>query len=388
MATYDYQNIINQIYQQALGREPDPSGFQHWLNYAQQQNLSPQQLANIIIQAATPEFDVRAEFAPTTSIQDAITQTYQKVLGRTPEQEGFQHWLNYAQQQGLTPEQISDAIIQAAYPELQSKVSLQQAVSPSTSQATTPTDLSNLLNFLIGAKNVMTGPEQSALGVLNQLGQYHPPKWAMDVLKEIAKHPESEQEKYAYEEAQKFFGPLGQSPYTTEALKAWEELTRPQIEQAMAIQGTYAPSGAFAETLARARTEATVPLLQQDLQSRLSLIPQIASMGASQQERRLSATGAGSSAEAAAAQMQLAAAQQLSGIGNTLADRFYQSLMNAMGYASMPRTMAQQQIGSQWDELNRLFSTYGQLYFGPFSNVLSQAGSTTKTGGGGWGIGK
>jgi len=388
VATYDYQNIINQIYQQALGREPDPSGLQNWLNYAQQQNLSPQQLASMIIQAATPEFDVRAEFAPTTSIQDAITQTYQKVLGRAPEQEGFQNWLNYAQQQGLTPEQISDAIIQSAYPELQSKVSLQQSVSPPAPQTTTPTDLSNLLNFLTGAKNVMTEPELSALGILNRLGGYNPPGWAMDVFKDIAQHPETEQEKYAYQEAQKFFGPLGQSPYTLEALKAWEELTRPQIEQAMAIQGTYAPSGAFAETLARARTEATVPLLQQDLQSRLSLIPQIASMGASQQERRLGAAGAGSSAEAAAAQIQASVAGQLAGLGNTLADRFYQSLMNAMGYASMPRTIAQQQIGSQWDELNRLYSTYGQLYFGPFSNVLSQAGYATKTGGGGWGIGK
>ena len=385
MATWDYQNIINQIYQQALGREPDPSGFQHWLNYAQQQNLSPQQLANMIIQSATPEFDARAEFAPTTSIQDAIIQTYQKVLGRDPEQEGFQHWLHYAQQQGLTPEQISDAIIQAAYPELLNKVSFQQATPPSTPQTTIPI---NLLDFLTGSQNVITKPEQSALGILSRLGEYRPPGWAMDVFKEIAEHPESEQEKFAYQEAQRFFGPLGQSPYTLEALRAWEELTRPQIEQAMAIQGTYAPSGAFAETLARARTEATVPLLQQDLQSRLSLIPQIASMGATQQERRLGAAGAGSSAGAAAAQMQLAAAQQLSGLGNTLADRFYQSLMNAMRHASMPRTMAQQQIGSQWDEINRLYSTYGQLYFGPFSNVLSQPGITTSTRGGGWGIGK
>ena len=242
-------------------------------------------------------------------------------------------------------------------------------------------------SFGVGAQNVITPFEQQAFDILKGLGGYQPPAWAMNALQGIAGGGQTPEEQYAFEQAKQFFGPLGQSPYTTEALKAWEELTRPQIEQAMAIQGTYAPSGAFAETLSKARTEATVPLLQQELQARLGLIPQIASMGASRQQRQLGAAEAGLSGGLGAAQLQASAAGSMIGLGNTLADRYNQSLMNAYSMAGMPREMAQQQIGEEWKALEPMYNAYGQLYFGPFTGMFG-SGSTTRTGGGGWGIGK
>jgi hypothetical protein len=215
--------------------------------------------------------------------------------------------------------------------------------------------------FGTGSQNVITPFEQLAFDILQRMGGIQSPL------------SQTEEERFAIEQAKQFFGPLGQSPYTLEALKAWETLTKPQIEQAMAIQGTYAPSGAFAETLARARTEATVPLLMQDLQSRLNLIPQLIQAG--QFGRQLGL------------QSQIAAASGMMGLGNTLANRFNQSLMNAYGMAGMPREMAQQQIGEMWKALGPLYNAYGQLYFGPFTGMFG-TGSTTTTKGGGWGIGK
>ena len=215
--------------------------------------------------------------------------------------------------------------------------------------------------FGIGSQNVITPFEQQAFDILQRMGGIQSPLG------------QTEEERFAIEQAKQFFGPLGQSPYTLEALKAWETLTKPQIEQAMAIQGTYAPSGAYAETLARARTEATVPLLQQELQTRANLIPQLIQAG--QFGRQLGL------------QSQIAAISGMMGLGNTLANRFNQSLMNAYGMAGMPREMAQRQIGEMWRALDPLINAFGQLYFGPFTGIFG-TGSSTTTKGGGWGIGK
>mgnify|MGYP000753227444 CR=1 FL=1 len=371
---------IELLYRTVLGREPEPEGFQYWTG----QNLPLEELVPAFVSAATPEFDIRAEFPIGTSPEETIKSTYQLVLGREPEPEGFQYWMGVAG--GLSPEELSDAIIQAAYQELVGRASgafPQPTEQPTTDSSKLPTD------YMSGVQRVMTLPEQMAFQTLQGLGKYEPPAWATDVLKGIAEHPETEQERFAFGEAQRFFGPLGQSPYTIEALKAWEKLTKPTIEQAMAIQGTYAPSGAYAETLSRARTEATVPLIQQDLQSRLAMLPFIAGMGESQSQRRLQASGMGSEAALSAAQLQALAASQLSGMGTTLADRYRTSLLDALAIAGMPREFAQQQISSSWGALDPIMQAYQSLYFGPFAGVISQPGSvTTTSGGSGWGIGK
>jgi len=233
--------------------------------------------------------------------------------------------------------------------------------------------------FGIGSQNVITPFEQQAFDILQRIGGYQSPL--------ISAPGQTEEERFAIEQAKQFFGPLGQSPYTLEALKAWETLTKPQIEQAMAIQGTYAPSGAFAETLARERTEATVPLLQQELQTRASLIPQLMQSGQFGRQLGLQSQIANAQAQQQALLSSLSAASGMMGLGNTLANRFNQSLMNAYGMAGMPREMAQRQIGEMWRALDPLINAFGQLYFGPFTGIFG-TGSSTTTKGGGWGIGK
>jgi hypothetical protein len=105
MAT-PYDQLINQIYQEQLGRAPDDSGAQFWLN-ALEGGMSTADLTKAINQSAEGQnFDTQK-----------ITSLYRQNLARNPEQEGFQYWLSEAQSLGYTPAELEQVLKDAAVTE-------------------------------------------------------------------------------------------------------------------------------------------------------------------------------------------------------------------------------------------------------------------------------
>ena len=101
MAQFD--DLINQLYQEQLGRAPDASGAEY---YASQlaAGVSPQQIAADINRSREGvEFDTQT-----------IESAYRQNLGRTAESPGAQYWLSSAQSTPLTNEQLRQAIASAA----------------------------------------------------------------------------------------------------------------------------------------------------------------------------------------------------------------------------------------------------------------------------------
>ena len=108
MATIN--DLVNQLYQEQLGRAPDPEGAQYW--------------ASQLAAGASPEA-VRGEFARSLEGQNlltqAITSAYRQELGRNPEQEGYQYWQSAALNDALSAQAIRDAIASAAVREQQQR---------------------------------------------------------------------------------------------------------------------------------------------------------------------------------------------------------------------------------------------------------------------------
>jgi hypothetical protein len=104
MATVN--DLVAQLYQQQLGREADPGGAEYFAG----------RLASGATQA-----EVAREMAQSLEGQNlltqAITSAYRQDLGRNPEQQGYQYWQSSALDQGLSAQQIRDAVRAAAVKE-------------------------------------------------------------------------------------------------------------------------------------------------------------------------------------------------------------------------------------------------------------------------------
>ena len=92
---------VNELYQTRLGVEADPEGAAYW-----QSRLA----GGENVQDITKEFTRAADRDYTNFITQAITSAYGSNLARTPEQEGFQYWLSSAISSGLSAKEIQDAI--------------------------------------------------------------------------------------------------------------------------------------------------------------------------------------------------------------------------------------------------------------------------------------
>ena len=105
MAT-PYEQLINQIYQEQLGREAEAGGLEYWANLLASGASEADVLRGINQSLEGQNFDTQY-----------ITSLYRQILGRNPEQEGFQYWLSEAQARGYTPDQIRTILGEAALTE-------------------------------------------------------------------------------------------------------------------------------------------------------------------------------------------------------------------------------------------------------------------------------
>lgn len=98
-----YDDLINQLYQEQLGRAPDVEGAQYWASQLAG-GASQNDVLNAINRSLEGQnFDTQY-----------ITSLYRQNLARNPEQEGFQYWLSEAQKAGYTPAQIQANLVEAA----------------------------------------------------------------------------------------------------------------------------------------------------------------------------------------------------------------------------------------------------------------------------------
>lgn len=98
-----YDDLINQLYQEQLGRAPDVEGAQYWASQLAG-GASQQDVLNAINRSLEGQnYDTQY-----------ITSLYRQNLARNPEQEGFQYWLSEAQKAGYTPAEIQANLVQAA----------------------------------------------------------------------------------------------------------------------------------------------------------------------------------------------------------------------------------------------------------------------------------
>ena len=115
MAQFD--DLINQIYNEQLGRAPDTSGAEYWASQLAG-GASPEAVALAIAQAKEGQ----------DMDKQAAVSAYRQVLGRNPEPEGLQYWLSTAQAEGLNTEQLKDRIATAAA----SKEMIERGIAPGT----------------------------------------------------------------------------------------------------------------------------------------------------------------------------------------------------------------------------------------------------------------
>lgn len=102
-----YNQLIDVLYREQLGRAPDVEGTQYWTQ-ALQSGQSLSDVARAINQSLEGQnYDTQY-----------ITSLYRQNLARNPEQAGFQYWLSEAQAAGYTPAEIESILQQAATPEL------------------------------------------------------------------------------------------------------------------------------------------------------------------------------------------------------------------------------------------------------------------------------
>lgn len=104
--------------------------------------------------------------------------------------------------------------------------------------------------------------------------------------------PTSPQEAALAQLAQFMSGPIGSSPMTRAGMQAFETLQRPRIENTLATMGL-GRSGAGAEMISQAATQALSPLIQQEIQNRQAGVGQLMGLGGQLSGQQQAATALG-----------------------------------------------------------------------------------------------
>jgi hypothetical protein len=118
-------------------------------------------------------------------------------------------------------------------------------------------------------------------------------------------------------------GSLGSSPTTTAGMNAFETLSKPSIQNDLAAMGM-GRSGAGAQAVSNARTQALTPLLQQEIQNRANSVGQYIGLGNQQEQAAAGLTGLGAQQIGAAGQ-----AAQLGGQAGGVEQQTAQAAFNA-----------------------------------------------------------
>jgi hypothetical protein len=92
---------ITTLYQDILGREPETEGLEYWVNEVAHTGLTLDQVAGSIAMS-------------NEALTNKITALYQDILGREPEAEGLEYWINEVVNSGLTIDEVAQSIGQSS----------------------------------------------------------------------------------------------------------------------------------------------------------------------------------------------------------------------------------------------------------------------------------
>ena len=81
------EQFVTLVYQNVLGRSPDPGGYAHWVG---ELNSGRRTRGQVML-----EFSESAEYEANSSNEVFVTMIYVGMLRRSPEEEGFDYWVNY-----------------------------------------------------------------------------------------------------------------------------------------------------------------------------------------------------------------------------------------------------------------------------------------------------
>ncbi len=91
------KNYIETLYEHAFKREPDPSGTDYWMQKIMSGEVSATDVAKSIFESDELQQQELSD-------EEYVTMAYEILLGREPDAEGLQYWVNQLQNEGLTRE--------------------------------------------------------------------------------------------------------------------------------------------------------------------------------------------------------------------------------------------------------------------------------------------
>lgn len=90
----NFDELVRAAYKQFLKRDPDPGGYDYWINELESGAYEPSQFEKVF---------------KGSSYEDEIANAYDKYLGRTPDKEGLEYWTNQLKSGAMFPENLERA---------------------------------------------------------------------------------------------------------------------------------------------------------------------------------------------------------------------------------------------------------------------------------------
>jgi hypothetical protein len=103
-ATADPEAVVKRVYNDLLGRDPDAAGLRTYRSFIIDQGWTEAMVRDAVRNGA--EFKER-------NADKIITRAYQDLLGRDPDPEGYQIYRRMIVERGMTEQQVRDAIRQS-----------------------------------------------------------------------------------------------------------------------------------------------------------------------------------------------------------------------------------------------------------------------------------
>lgn len=160
-------------------------------------------------------------------------------------------------------------------------------------------------------------------------------------------------------------GPLGMSPATTQGMKAWEQSVLPTVQNQNVLAGL-GNSGAYTDAAARSATEASVPLIQTEIQNRVAMIPML-------QEIARDETARFTKPRDDTVKALTTMVGEMRMLGDSMFKQKLQAIQTQFAMGQVTRDIAQQQADAAYNDYLRLQALAESASFGVFGTMAPSA---------------
>lgn len=156
-------------------------------------------------------------------------------------------------------------------------------------------------------------------------------------------------------------GPLGTAPATVAGMESWENMVKPQVQQELALAGL-GRSGALGTAMAKSRTEAAVPLLQQEIENRMAVLPILQEISKMEQGREIYPREQTVKALSDSANM-------MRQLGDSTFNQQLKGIITQLQAGEIPRDVAEQQFERAYNDFLRLQALSEAATLGVFGSL-------------------